>query len=79
LRNKSICFVNSVPNGKHYVVSDGYDRINIVHLYGNTPYQMGKLMGEDLNQLVTESFAYLEKHVEQWIKVLPPVERKVSF
>ena len=76
-------FVNSVPNGKHYVVGDGYDKINIVHLYGNTPYEMGyamgKLMSKDLNQLVTEYFAYLVNHAEKWVKALPPVKRKFSI
>ncbi|CAF1458198.1 unnamed protein product, partial [Adineta steineri] len=27
-------FVSSVPNGKRFVVGSGYDKINIVHLYG---------------------------------------------
>lgn len=72
--------VNSVPNAKHFLVGQGYDKINIVHVYGNTPYDMGyamgKLMSEDLKQLVTEYFDYLDKHVATYIKLLPPV---ISF
>ena len=68
-------FVNSIPNGKHFVVGDGYDKINIVHVYGNTPYDMGyalgKLMSEDLKQLVPEYFAYLDNKIEDIIKILP--------
>jgi hypothetical protein len=71
-------FINSIPNGKHFVVGQGYDKINIVHVYGNTPYDMGyalgKLMSEDLKQLVPEYFAYLDNKVEDIIKILPPVK-----
>lgn len=70
-------FVSSVHNGKRFVVGEGYDKINIVHVYGDTPYDMGlalgKLMSDDLQRLVPEYFAYLEKHVEQILKKLPPV------
>ena len=70
-------FVSSVPNGKRFVVGKGYDKINIVHVYGNTPYDMGyafgKLMSEDLKLLVPEYFAYLENKIEDIIKTLPPV------
>ncbi len=71
-------FVNSVLNGKHFVVGEDYDKINIVHVYGNTPYDMGfalgKLMSEDLKQLIPEYFAYLDTKVEDIIKILPPVK-----
>ncbi len=70
-------FVNSVPNGKHFVVGEGYDQINLVHVYGNTPYEMGyalgKLMSKDLNKVIPEYFAYLDNKVEEIIKILPPV------
>jgi hypothetical protein len=70
-------FVSSVHNGKRFVVGQGYDKINIAHVYGDTPYDMGlalgQLMGEDLQRLVPEYFAYLEKHVEEILKKLPPV------
>ncbi len=73
-------FVNSVPNGKHFVVGEGYDKINIVHVYGDTPYDMGyalgKLMSEDLKQLIPEYFAYLDTKVADIIKILPPVKIK---
>jgi hypothetical protein len=69
--------INSVPNGKHFVVGDDYDKINIVHVYGNTPYDMGyalgKLMSEDFKKLVPEYFDYLDNHIETIIKILPPV------
>ena len=70
--------IKSGVNAKHFLVGSGYDQINIVHVYGNTPYEMGyamgKLMAEELNNVVTEYFAYLETHVEQIIKILPPVD-----
>jgi len=69
--------INSIPNGKHFVVGEGYDKINIVHVYGTTPYDMGyalgKLMSEDFKKLVPEYFAYLDNHIETIIKILPPV------
>jgi hypothetical protein len=74
-------FVSEVPNGKRFVVGQGYDKINVVHVYGNTPYDMGyafgKLMSEDLKQLVPEYFAYLDTKVEDIIKIVPPVRRKI--
>ncbi len=74
-------FVSSVPNGKRYVVGSGYDKINIVHVYGGTPYDMGyalgKLMSEDLQRLVPEYFAYLDNKVEDMIKKLPPVSTNI--
>jgi hypothetical protein len=61
----------------------GYDKINIVHVYGNTPYDMGyalgKLMSEDFKKLVPEYFAYLDNHIETIIKILPPVMINISF
>ncbi|CAF1152987.1 unnamed protein product [Rotaria sp. Silwood1] len=69
-------FVNSVPNGKRFIVGQGYDKINIVHVYGGTPYDMGyafgQLMSEDLKQIVPEYFTYLENMIEDLIKQLPP-------
>ncbi|CAF1585336.1 unnamed protein product [Rotaria magnacalcarata] len=68
--------VSSVLNGKRFVVGHNYDTINIVHVYGGTPYDMGyafgKLMSEDLQQLVPEYFAYLENKIEDLIKQVPP-------
>ncbi|CAF3927397.1 unnamed protein product [Adineta steineri] len=73
-------FVSSVPNGKRFVVGSGYDKINIVHVYGGTPYDMGlalgKLMSEDLQHLVPEYFAYLDNKIEDLIKTLPPLVAK---
>ena len=73
-------FVNSVPNGKHFLVGDGYDKINVIHVYGDTPYDMGlafgKLMSEELKQLIPEYFAYLDTKVADIIKILPPVKIK---
>ncbi len=74
-------FVSSVPNGKRFVIGSGYDKINIVHVYGGTPYDMGyalgKLMSEDLQRLVPEYFAYLDNKVEDMIKKLPPVSTNI--
>lgn len=69
-------FVTSVPNGKRFVVGQGYDKINIVHVYGN-PYDMGVALGQlmktELNALIPEYFAYLDKTIEDTLKILPPV------
>ena len=58
-------FVTSVPNGKRFVVGKGYDKINIAHVYGNTPYDMGvafgKLMKDELNQIIPEYFFLFRK------------------
>jgi hypothetical protein len=76
-------FVNSVPNGKHFLVGQGYDKINIVHVYGGTPYDMGlalgQLMSKELNELIPEYFAYLDTKIEDVLKTLPPVSMKISF
>jgi hypothetical protein len=76
-------FVNSVPNGKRFVVGQGYDKINIVHVYGGTPYDMGlalgQLMSKELNELIPEYFAYLDTKIEDVLKTLPPVSMKISF
>lgn len=73
-------FVTSVTNGKRFVVGQGYDKINIAHVYGNTPYDMGvafgKLMKQELNAVIPEYFAYLDKTVEDMLKKLPPVSLK---
>jgi hypothetical protein len=73
LRQEPI-FVSSVPNGKRYVVGSGFDKINIVHVYGS-PYDMGyalgKLMSEELNAILPLYFAYLDKTIEQVLKILP--------
>jgi hypothetical protein len=73
-------FVSSVPNGKRFVVGQGYDKINIVHVYGGTPYDMGyalgSLMSKEVQGLVPEYFAYLDKTIEDALKVLPPVSRR---
>lgn len=70
-------FVSAIPNGKRFVVGQNYDKINIVHVYGGTPYDMGyafgQLMSEDLKQLVPEYLDYLENMIEQLIKQVPPV------
>lgn len=76
-------FVTSVPNGKRYFVGQGYDKINIVHVYG-TPYEMGHalgtLMSKELQQLIPEYFAYLDKTIEDALKILPPVSNYyISF
>lgn len=70
-------FVSTVANGKRYVVGSGYDQINILHVYGGTPYDMGlalgKLMSKEISQLVPEYFNYLYEQVEQILKIVPPV------
>lgn len=75
--------VNTVPNGKRFTVGEGYDQINIVHVYGGTPYDMGlafgKLMSKELNELIPEYFKYLEAEVEQIIKILPPVNLEIFY
>ena len=75
-------FVSSVANGKRFVVGQGCDKINIVHVYGGTPYDMGfalgSLMAEDLKQIIPEYFAYLDQRVEQLIKTLPPVQYETA-
>ncbi|CAF4979726.1 unnamed protein product, partial [Rotaria socialis] len=72
--------VSSILNGKRFVVGHNFDTINIVHVYGGTPYDMGyafgKLMSEDLQQLVPEYFAYLENKIEDLIKQVPPLIAK---
>ncbi len=69
--------VNIVPNGKRYVVGQGYDQINIVHVYGGTPYDMGfafgKLMSQELNEGMPEFFDYIYKRAEIIMKIVPPV------
>lgn len=69
--------IKSGTNAKHFVVGNGSDQINIVHIYGNTPYEMGyamgKLMSEDLNQLVSLYFAYLDTKIADIIKIVPTV------
>jgi hypothetical protein len=81
LRQEPI-FVSSVPNGKRYVVGSGFDKINIVHVYGS-PYDMGyalgKLMSEELNAILPLYFAYLDKTIEQVLKILPKVSVKKSL
>jgi hypothetical protein len=73
-------FVSSVPNGKRFVVGSGYDKINIVHVYGGTPYDMGyalgSLMKKELNEIIPEYFAYLDKTIEDALKKVPPVNIK---
>ncbi|CAF0778411.1 unnamed protein product [Adineta steineri] len=74
-------FVSSVPNGKRFVVGSGYDKINIVHLYGGTPYDMGlalgKLMDKELQAVIPEYYAYLEKNIEYILKKVPPFFQKL--
>jgi hypothetical protein len=73
-------FISSVPNGKRYSVGSGYDKINILHVYGNTPYDMGyalgKMMSKELKELFPIYFDYLEKQVEEILKIVPPVRTK---
>ncbi|CAF0725169.1 unnamed protein product [Rotaria sordida] len=61
-------FVSSVPNEKRFVVESGYNKINIVHVYGGTPYDpgyaLGSLMSKELNELIPKYFAYLDKTIE---------------
>ncbi|CAF1366387.1 unnamed protein product [Rotaria sp. Silwood1] len=49
-------FINSIRNGKPFVVGQDYEKINIVHVYGGTPYDVGyafsQLMSEDFKQLL---------------------------
>jgi len=75
-------FVNSIPNGKRYVVGSGYNKINIVHVYG-TPYEMGyalgKLMSKELQELVPLYFDYLDKTIEDALKIVPKVSVKKIF
>ena len=72
-------FISSVPNGKRFVVGSGYDKINIVHVYGGTPYDMGfafgSLMKKELNELIPEYFAYLDKTIEDALKKVPEVNK----
>jgi len=74
-------FVSSVPNGKRFVVGQGYDKINIVHVYGGTPYDMGfalgSLMSKELQELIPEYFAYLDKIIEDILKKVPPFIAKL--
>jgi len=69
--------ISSVPNGKRFSVGSGYNKINIVHVYGGTPYDMGyalgKMMSKELAVLIPEYFAYLEKTIADVIKILPPL------
>lgn len=75
--------IKSGTNAKHFVVGNGFDQINIVHLFGNTPYEMGyamgKLMGEDLHQVVSVYFAYLDTKIADIIKIVPPVKLLCLF
>jgi hypothetical protein len=75
--------VNIVPNGKRYVVGQGYDQINIVHVYGGTPYDMGfaygKLMSQDLKKEIPEFYDYIYKMAEIIIKIVPPVSVKYLY
>ena len=69
--------VSTVPHGKCFVVGHDYDQINIVHVYGGTPYDMGfalgKLMSKEMNELIPEYFDYLDKQIENILKIVPPV------
>ena len=75
--------VSTVANGKRFIVGSGYDQINIVHVYGGTPYDMGfalgKLMSKELNQLIPEYFNYLYQEVEEILKIVPPVSLGIFF
>lgn len=75
--------INTVPNGKHYIVGQGYDQINIVHVYGGTPYDMGfafgKLMGEALKKEIPEFYDYLYSIAETIMKIVPKVNIKFSY
>jgi hypothetical protein len=68
-------FISSVPNGKRYSIGSGYNKINILHVYGDTPYDMGyalgKMMSKELQELVPLYFDYLEKQIENIIKIVP--------
>ncbi|CAF2136472.1 unnamed protein product [Rotaria magnacalcarata] len=67
--------VSTVPNGKRFVVGSNYDQINIVHVYGGTPYDMGfalgKLMSKEITELVPAYFEYLYEQVEEILKIVP--------
>jgi hypothetical protein len=69
--------VSTVSNGKRYVVGQGYDQINIVQVYGGTPYDMGfalgKLMSREFKQGIPEYFDYLDKKIESIMKSVPVV------
>ncbi len=73
-------FISSVPNGKRYSIGSGYDKINILHVYGGTPYDMGyalgKMMSKELQELFPLYFDYLEKQIENIIKIVPTVRTK---
>jgi hypothetical protein len=75
--------VSTVSNGKRYVVGHGYDKINIIHVYGGTPYDMGfaygKLLSQDFKEGIPEFFDYLYKKVETIMKVVPPVRCQFSY
>ena len=70
-------FISSVPNGKRYSVGSGYNKINILHVYGGTPYDMGyaigKMMSKELEVLFPLYFDYLEKQIENIMKIVPTV------
>ncbi|CAF0737552.1 unnamed protein product [Rotaria sordida] len=61
-------FVSSVSNEKRFVVESGYNKINIVHVYGGTPYDpgyaLGSLMSKESNELIPKYFVYLDKTIE---------------
>jgi hypothetical protein len=76
-------FISSIPNGKRFSVGSGYDKINILHVYGGTPYDMGyalgKMMSKELATLMPLYFNYLEKEIENVIKILPDVRIQKRF
>lgn len=75
--------IKIVPNGKHYIVGQGYNQINIVHVYGGTPYDMGfafgKLMSEELKKEIPEFYDYLYSIAETIMKIVPEVNVKDSY
>eukprot|EP00658_Telonema_sp_P-2_P032909 TRINITY_DN24262_c0_g1_i1.p1 TRINITY_DN24262_c0_g1~~TRINITY_DN24262_c0_g1_i1.p1 ORF type:complete len:489 (+),score=146.71 TRINITY_DN24262_c0_g1_i1:90-1469(+) len=56
-------FQSSVPNGKHFVVGDGDDKIDVLHLYG-TPYDWGKAHGQLMKDKLQRFFPEVEAYME---------------
>lgn len=67
-------FLNSTDNGKLFIVGQGNDTVQILHVYG-TAYQMGfahgSLLKEQLNQFMPTLWAYLESQVTSIMTKVP--------
>ncbi|CAF3984849.1 unnamed protein product [Rotaria sp. Silwood1] len=49
-------FINSIPNGKRFVVGQGYDKINIIHLVAKWIAEYGLPDALDLNYDITRKY-----------------------